>query len=369
MKTTDIVVVGGGIIGISLAYGLAKKGANVNVLDNVKGMYSASRGNFGLVWVQGKGAGMPRYAQWTMEAAQKWQTFSEKLGEKSGIAIDYEKKGGFEACLGETAWSQRKVELENLQKESSFGKYDYQMLDRQEMQDFIPGMLLGEAVTGASFSPHDGHLNPLKLLTSLIAALGKNGVNLYSDQQVESIYYRNDSFEIKTSAENFSAKKVVLACGLGIKSLAQQVGLEIPIQPQRGQILVTERTKPLLAYPFVTLRQTREGSFMIGASHEDVGFDTGTTLLQMRSLAGHAVQIFPELSKLQLVRCWGALRILTPDTKPIYVESEICPGAFVVTSHSGITLAPLHANILSKWILDGATPEGFEQFHSKRFDA
>ena len=108
---------------------------------------------------------------------------------------------------------------------------------------------------------------------------------------------------------------------------------------------------------------------MIGASHENVGFDTGTSLLQMRSLAGHAVQIFPELSKLQLVRCWGALRILTPDTNPIYVESKICPGAFVVTSHSGITLAPLHANILSKWILDGESPEGFEQFHSNRFDA
>ena len=369
MKSANIIVIGGGIIGVSLAYGMAEQGEKVTVLDNGRGVNNASRGNFGLVWVQGKGAGMPRYAQWTMEAAQTWQTFSEKLGEKTGFAIDFEKQGGFEVCLGETAWSQRKVELEQLQKESSFGKYDFQMLDRQSVQDLIPGMLLGEAVTGASFSPHDGHLNPLKLLTALIAALGKNGVSLYSDQQVESVSYRNDCFEIKTSVENFSAKKVVLACGLGIKALAQQVGLEIPMRPQRGQILVTERTKPLLAYPFVTLRQTREGSFMIGASHEDVGFDTGTTLLQMRSLAGHAVQIFPELSKLQLVRCWGALRILTPDTKPIYVESEICPGAFVITSHSGITLAPLHANILSKWILDGATPEGFEQFHSKRFDA
>ena len=213
MKSANIIVVGGGIIGVSLAYGMAEQGEKVTVIDNGKGVNNASRGNFGLVWVQGKGAGMPRYAQWTMEAAQKWQTFSEKLGEKSGIAIDYEKKGGFEACLGETAWSQRKVELENLQKESSFGKYDYQMLDRQEMQDFIPGMLLGEAVTGASFSPHDGHLNPLKLLTALIAALGKNGVNLYSDQQVESICYRNDSFEIKTSGENYSANKVVMRCG------------------------------------------------------------------------------------------------------------------------------------------------------------
>ncbi|GIT07254.1 MAG: hypothetical protein CM1200mP30_08840 [Pseudomonadota bacterium] len=76
----------------------------------------------------------------------------------------------------------------------------------------FPRNALGEAVTGASFSPHDGPLNPLRLLT-FDSALGKNGVNLYSDQQVESICYRNDSFEIKTSAENFSAKKVVLACG------------------------------------------------------------------------------------------------------------------------------------------------------------
>ena len=68
-------------------------------------------------------------------------------------------------------------------------------------------MLLGEAVTGASFSPHDGHLNPLKLLTALIAALGENGVTVYSDQQVKSISYRNNSFEIKTSAETFVGKK------------------------------------------------------------------------------------------------------------------------------------------------------------------
>ncbi len=369
MKTANILVIGGGIIGVSLAYGLAERGEQVTVLDYGKGVNNASRGNFGLVWVQSKGLGMRRYAEWTMEAAQLWQKFSEDLGEKTGIAIDYKKQGGFEVCLGETEWSQRKVVLEQLRTESSTGTYDCHMLNHQAVQDLIPEMRLGEAVFGASFSPHDGHLNPLALLTALIASLKKAGVTHYLDQQVESVSYRNDCFEIKTAGENFSAKKVVLACGLGIKVLAQQVGLEIPIRPQRGQILVTERAKPLLPYPFVTLRQTQEGSFLIGSSHEDVGLDTGTTLSQIRNIAGHAVQIFPELSRLQLLRCWGALRILTPDTKPFYVESDTCPGAFVVTSHSGVTLAPLHANILSKWILEGVTPEGFEQFHPKRFDA
>ncbi|GIT09497.1 MAG: hypothetical protein CM1200mP30_31270 [Pseudomonadota bacterium] len=85
MKSANIIIVGGGIIGISLAYGLAERGEKVIVLDNGKGVNNASRGNFGLVWVQGKGAGMPRYAQWTMEAVQAWQTFSEKLGEKNRI--------------------------------------------------------------------------------------------------------------------------------------------------------------------------------------------------------------------------------------------------------------------------------------------
>ena len=90
----------------------------------------------------------------------------------------------------EKEWSQRKFELEQLQKEYSFREYDFQMLDRQSVQDLIPELLLGEAVTGASFSPYDGQLNPLKLLTALISSLVKKGVTIYSDQQVESISYR-----------------------------------------------------------------------------------------------------------------------------------------------------------------------------------
>lgn len=375
MNTADILVIGGGVIGAAVAYGLTERGAQVTLLDQGGIAPNASRGNFGLVWVQGKGLGMPRYAQWTLEAAQTWPKFSADLLEETGIDVDYQQPGGFEVCLGEEEFSLRKAELEQLRQETancvanSVGIDKCEMLNSRNMQELIPEMRLGDFVSGASFSTLDGHLNPLLLLSALTAAIKKSGTSYYPDQQVESISFRNDCFDVQTTTERFSAKKVVLACGLGIKTLASQIGLEIPIHPQRGQILVTERTLPLLAQPFVTLRQTVEGSFMIGASHEDVGLDCGTTLDEIRRLARHAVQVFPELSKLQMVRCWGALRILTPDSKPIYVESENCPGAFVVTSHSGITLAPLHASRISHWIAEGTTPEGFEQFHSRRFDA
>ena len=375
MNTADILVIGGGVIGAAVAYGLTERGAQVTLLDQGGSAPNASRGNFGLVWVQGKGLGMPHYAQWTLEAAQTWPKFSADLLEETGIDVDYQQPGGFEVCLGEEEFSLRKAELEQLRQETancvanSVGIDKCEMLNSRNMQELIPEMRLGDFVSGASFSTLDGHLNPLLLLSALTAAIKKSGTSYYPDQQVESISFRNDCFDVQTTTERFSAKKVVLACGLGIKTLASQIGLEIPIHPQRGQILVTERTLPLLAQPFVTLRQTVEGSFMIGASHEDVGLDCGTTLDEIRRLARHAVQVFPELSKLQMVRCWGALRILTPDSKPIYVESENCPGAFVVTSHSGITLAPLHASRISHWIAEGTTPEGFEQFHSRRFDA
>ena len=369
MGITDILVIGGGIIGASVAYGVAERGVRVALLDQGGSAPNASRGNFGLAWVQGKGLEMPRYAEWSLEAAQAWPEFATHLREQTGISTDYLRPGSFEVCLGEKAWKAREASIVQMRRESATGTCDCEMLDRQAMRERIPKLRLGEAVSGASFSPHDGHLNSLALLTALLAANQKIGVVHHPEQPVKSVSFQKGSFEVRTSTKHFSAQKVVLACGLGIKPLVRQVGLEIPIRPQRGQILVTERTHPLLEQPFVTIRQTQEGSFLFGASHEEVGFDTGTTLEEMRRLAGHAVQVFPELARLQLVRCWGALRILTPDTKPVYVESESCPGAFVVTSHSGITLAPLHAQRLSEWIVEGVAPDGFEQFHPRRFDA
>ena len=369
MESSDIIVIGGGIIGASVAYGVAKLGVDVTLLDQGGSTYSASRGNFGLAWVQGKGLGMPSYAEWTLDAVQGWPEFSEDLREKTGISVDFEQSGGFEVCFGEKELCLRKSILEQIRQESKSGFYDYEMLDHQTIQEMIPKLRLGKTVSGASFSPHDAHLNPLALLRGLLAALKIFRITHFPENQVESVSFRNDCFEIRTAKKRFSAKKIVLACGLGIKTLARQVGLEIPIRPQRGQILVTERTRPLLLHPFVTLRQTKEGSFMIGASHEEVNTDTGTTLEVMRDLARHGLKLFPDLSKLQLVRCWGALRILTPDKRPVYVESESCPGAFVVTSHSGITLAPLHASRLAKWIVEGTTTKCFEQFHPRRFNA
>ena len=178
MESSDIIVIGGGIIGASVAYGVAKLGVDVTLLDQGGSTYSASRGNFGLAWVQGKGLGMPSYAEWTLDAVQGWPEFSEDLREKTGISVDFEQSGGFEVCFGEKELCLRKSILEQIRQESKSGFYDYEMLDHQTIQEMIPKLRLGKTVSGASFSPHDAHLNPLALLRGLLAALSKTHVCL-----------------------------------------------------------------------------------------------------------------------------------------------------------------------------------------------
>jgi glycine/D-amino acid oxidase-like deaminating enzyme len=164
------------------------------------------------------------------------------------------------------------------------------------------------------------------------------------------------------------ANRVIIAAGHGSKALAGMVGLEIPIRPQRGQILVTERLEPFLPLPISGLRQTREGTVMIGATHDEAGFDTSTTTDAAASLSAKAIRRIPALREVKLVRQWAGLRILTPDRHPIYSESETHPGAFVAVCHSGVTLAPVHATRLADAFAVGRLPSTFDVFHQRRFD-
>jgi len=110
-----------------------------------------------------------------------------------------------------------------------------------------------------------------------------------------------------------------------------------------------------------------EGGVQIGASHEDVGFDDRETIAATARLARHAVEVFPHLARARLVRSWGALRILTPDDLPIYQRSAAHPDAFLITCHSGVTLAAAHARLLPLWIEGQADAPDLEAFSERRF--
>jgi glycine/D-amino acid oxidase-like deaminating enzyme len=360
----DLLVIGGGLVGGAIAWGAARQGARVALLDEGDVAHRAARGNFGLVWVQGKGDGMAAYAQWTRRSAELWPALQAALAETTGIDAALRQPGGLIFCLSEAELEQRAHQIHRMHNES--GDIGTRLLAREEVRRMVPG--LGDAVLGAAFCPRDGLANPLATLRALHAGLARERGRYFPGRGVDRIAPEGRSFVAHSGAERFVAARVVVAAGLGSRHLAPMVGLAMPVEPLRGQIIVTERLRPFLHHATHTLRQTAEGSVMAGDSHEVVGFDDGTTIPVLHDIAARAIRIFPALRQARMVRAWGALRVMTPDGFPIYQQSDRHPGAFAATCHSGVTLAGAHALALAPAILDGRMPADFDSFSGRRFD-
>jgi glycine/D-amino acid oxidase-like deaminating enzyme len=363
-RETGTLVLGGGVVGMSVAYGLARAGEKVRVLDGSDDAFRASRGNFGLVWVQGKGRGRPAYARWTMESARRWPVLAEELLRLTGTDVELSQVGGLTMSLDENDLAERAAALESVRCELGT-PYPYEVLDARALRELSPHT--GPDVVGAVFCPLDGHVNPLRLLRALVQGFVQHGGELVAGAQAESIEYRAGEFRVRAGGVTHVAARVVLAAGLGNRELAPQVGLYAPVEPVRGQILVSERVQPFLRHPSLYVRQTGEGVLQIGDSKEEVGLDDGTTLEQLARIARRATRCYPMLANVNAVRTWGALRVMTPDGFPIYQASADCPGAFVVTCHSGITLAAMHAGPLVDWMRGGAEPADIHGFKAERF--
>ncbi|SAK60515.1 FAD dependent oxidoreductase [Caballeronia fortuita] len=360
----DVLVLGGGLVGSAVAYGLAREGARVTVLDEDDGGFRASRGNFGLVWIQGKGYGLSPYATWSRSSATRWPGLADALFSETGIDVALRQPGGFQFLFSDEERAEREQRLSTLRAE--LGDYPFEILDAADVRARIPQ--IGPAVIGASYTPMDGHVNPLKLLRALHAAMQTRGVKLVSSERAERIVPGANGFTVYGKRGTYHAGRVVLAAGLGNRALAPFVGLNAPVAPNRGQVLVSERVAPFLDYPTLNVRQTDEGSVQFGDSMEEVGFDDLTTTHVLADIARRGVRAFPMLQHVRLVRMWAALRVYSPDGFPIYDESPEHPGAFVVTCHSGVTLAAAHALRVAPWIAGAPMPGELPTFSARRFE-
>src|SRR5262245_9553833 len=250
-RDPDVLVIGGGLVGAAIAWGLAHVGQSVTVLDEGDVAYRASRGNFALVWVQGKGFGMPEYAAWTRRSADGWAGLAEQLREQTGLDVCYRRPGGFHLCLSDQEVENRAGLLTRLHNQPDMVRYDYEMLDHARLAAVLPQ--IGPQVAGAGYCALDGHVNSLRLLRALHAGLQQMGATYLSDHVVDRIEGVGGGFRITTRHGAVVAEKLVLAAGNGNARLGPMVGMRVPVRPQRGQIIVTEKVAPFLDYPIVTV--------------------------------------------------------------------------------------------------------------------
>jgi glycine/D-amino acid oxidase-like deaminating enzyme len=362
----DIVVVGGGLLGSAIAWGLGRIGQKVCVLDEGDIAKRASRANFALVWVQSKGLGMPAYTGWTMQASDSWPKLAAELREQTGLDVCFQRNGGFHLTLGKEELEQRSVLLKRLHNQPGAVDYKMEILGREQVAKMLPH--IGPEVSGGSFCPYDGHVNSLRTFRALHTGMAKFGVDYRPEHPVSDIKYVQGEFRLTSAKGEIRAGKIVLAAGNVNQTLAPMVGLEAPMGPTRGQIVVTERSMPFLPHPLTTVRQTDEGTVMIGDSKEDLLDDTVLNLPISSVMADRAQRMFPLLGRLNVVRSWSGIRVMPKDGFPIYDQSETCPGAFVTCCHSGVTLASNHAFEIAPMVAAGALDKNkLGAFSARRF--
>jgi glycine/D-amino acid oxidase-like deaminating enzyme len=366
--SADFAVVGAGVVGASIAYGLLKRGYSVILLDGEKTDPRASGANFGLVWVQGKGPNVPAYQTLTRTSSDVWPEFAAELADVAKDvdgSLAYERNGGLTFTFGEKGFQERKNLLNRLHNERGADGDDIEMISRADLQKLLPNFELGDEVSGASFCWRDGHVNPLRLHTLLLQAITRLNGTILLDATVRSCSrIVGAGWTLSTDRGHVSADHVVAAAGLGARDLAKQLGLDVPVRPQRGQVIVSQRMPKVLGLPASTLRQTADGTFMVGATKEDVDFDEGTSLSAAKQLAQNALRITPMLKNINIVRHWAGLRVMTPDGAPIYDFNE---SASAAACHSGITLAPVHANLFVDRILGVGEAAKLDAFGPSRF--
>ena len=181
----DVAVVGGGLVGVATAWGLAREGCRVVVLDEGDRAVRASRGNFALVWVQSKGLGLAPYAGWTIRSSNAWGGLAATLKEETGLDVCFQRPGGFHLALSERELEARALVLKRLHNQPGIVDYKTEILGHAEVAKMLPD--IGPEVVGGSYCPLDGHVNSLRLFRTLHTAIQARGVTYLPSHRVETI--------------------------------------------------------------------------------------------------------------------------------------------------------------------------------------
>lgn len=371
-QTSDFIIIGGGVIGCSAAYQLAKQGQrSITVLEAHEIGWGGSSRNGGGVR---QSARDPRELPLAIHAVQHlWPTLSEELG------TDVEYCQGGNLRLGITDRHQKK--LNQLVQECVAGGLDVRMLDKQEILEICP--YVGDAVTCASWCPTDGHANPLRTTLAFYRKARELGVRFVMDEPVlELRKVRGQLRQVITTKEVYEAERIILAAGFESRALANTVGIDIPMGREFSEVCISEAYDPLFSQMIGTAdgdfygHQTSHGSFAFGATSGLEMYDSDyhmpiTHSITAPGLTRAIVRYFPVLKNLKIIRTWSGWRDMCADHIAVISKVPEVPGLILgcaFTGH-GFGIAPTAGLLLSELAQDKSTTLPVEAFRYDRFTA
>lgn len=359
---TDVVVVGAGIAGVTMAYYLARSGVDVLLIDRKGPAAEASGGNAGMI---GESGGDPAnimvLQQQTVvlyqEAAKIFaDDFELVMDGRLRLAITNEEVTAFEDLVAR----QRAAGIEG------------QMIYGRQVQELEP--VLSNKVLAAAWFPGDGRIHPTKATMAFFHAAQAAGASYVEGVTAISIEVNGNRVQgIITDCGTVTADRVILATGAWTPALAATVGVAVPVFPGKGHMLATDPLPPLtsrvLRAEKLGVRQLANGEVFIGSEVEHVGYDKSVNQETIGSYMRFMQALVPALEDVRVSRSWGCLRPMSIDLLPIIGPVPGVSGLDLITGHgrSGMSLAPASAQALCNIILTGSSALDLTPYAPDRF--
>jgi len=378
MLTSDVIIIGGGVIGAATAYYLSKRRIKTILVEKNDLASGTSGACDGCIFMQSKKPG--RHLELALQSAKLYETLPDELE----CDIGYKQSGGMILIESE---EQIAAMRQFTQQQQNAGL----KVELLEIEDALKiERHLSPKLVGATYSPMDAQVDPLSLTFAFAAAAKHLGAQILTGTEVTSIAVTNGKVEgVQTNNGKIVAEIVINAAGVYAPFIGKMVGVEIPIIPRRGQILVTEPLPPLInsimlcacyiAAKFkmgsrdkdegaekqedgnshytndaklgvgTVLEQHHASNILIGSTREFVGYDRRVTIEGMRAVARHAKNILPILSNVHIIRSFAGLRPYTSDGLPFIGYIGGPEGFLVAAGHEGdgIALAPITGKLMA----------------------
>jgi len=369
-RSVDAVIIGGGVIGTACAYFLARSGMKVALVERGDVASGTSGGCDGNIMAQDHQPGYDTTL--TMVSNQIFQ----KLVNDLDWDFEYSQKGSILVIETE---EEREFMLARLKQQIECG-LPVRFVDREELYEQEP--LLAPGFLGAIECASDAACMPIHLAVALARGARRLEAEIYTFEEVKQIALDGQRrvVGLTTDKREIRTPRVINCCGAWAPFIGEMVGLDIPIQPRRGQLVVVEQTAQVgqrkiseahyivaKFHPELTegadaemlkygvafvFEPTASGTMLLGSSREFAGYDTRVTLPVIRAIIRRAVRFIPSLATLHCIRTYGGLRPYTPDHLAIVSGVEEVPGFYIAAGHEGdgIGLAPLTGQLMSQII-------------------
>jgi len=368
MKKCDVAIAGGGVIGGSIAFELARAGLRVSVFDRQKPGQEASWASAGIISPAPENPGMIATVELAKRSAALYPEFVALVEEISGQSTGFRRKGTLEALFSHDT----KVELSTIIALHHGLGLKAEPLRAEDAREVEPA--LSDEVEAAVLRPDEASIDNRALTSAVLEAAQRSGAEIFPGSGVKAIWREGARCRgLALQNENVEAKWTIIAAGC-FSGMIEGISAYAPVRPAKGQMAALRadelKMERVLWSEKVYLVPRNDGRILAGATVEYVGFDKRVTAGGIETILAAAIELAPGLKDARIEEAWAGLRPDSADHLPILGPTDL-EGLLMATGHfrSGILLTPITARLMREWVTELKVSLDWDRFSPLRFYA